>query len=67
MQFVNAEVNLIVEALRRAAKRQDSEAKWHYTRNNDKLAREHGKKARAMLKIIDKLQPMTELQGTVKP
>lgn len=64
--FVNSEITLIVEALTRAAKRQASESKWHEARNNDKLAREHGKKATAMFKLVNKLQPMAGLQGVVK-
>jgi hypothetical protein len=64
--FVNAEVSLIVEALQRTAKRQKSLAKWHSTKNNKKLRREHDRKARAMQRLIAKLQPMTGLKGTVK-
>ena len=63
MQFANAEVSLIVEALQRAGKRQASEARWHYERANEKLGDEHDRKARAMFKLIAKLQPMTGLQG----
>lgn len=62
--FANSEITLIVEALGRAAKRQESEARWHDTRNNEKLAREHRKKSNAMRKLIDKLQPMSGLMGT---
>lgn len=56
MQFANAEVSLIVEALQRAGKRQASEAKWYYERDNKTLGDEHDKKARAMLKLVAKLQ-----------
>jgi uncharacterized protein YlxW (UPF0749 family) len=64
--FANAEISLIVEALQRAAKRQESEAKWYETRLNKKLSAEHDKKARAMQRLINKLQPMTGLAGAVK-
>ena len=63
MQFANSEISLIVEALQRAGKRQASEARWHYERDNKKLGDEHQNKARAMLKLVAKLQPMTGLQG----
>jgi hypothetical protein len=63
MQFANAEISLIVEALSRAGKRQASEARWHYERSNKKLGDEHNNKARAMLRLVAKLQPMTGLQG----
>jgi uncharacterized protein YlxW (UPF0749 family) len=65
--FANAEISLIVEALQRAAKRQESEAKWYDNRLNEKLSTEHEKKARAMQRLINKLQPMTGLHGAVKP
>jgi hypothetical protein len=64
--FLNVEISLLIEALQRAAQRQQSEAKWYQSRNNEKLSTEHGKKARAMLKLINKLQPVTGLHGTVK-
>lgn len=64
--FVTSEISLIVEALHRAAKRQASEAKWHYVRDNEKLGAEHDKKARAMFKLVAKLQPLTGLHGAVK-
>lgn len=64
--FTTAEIGLIVEALERAGKRQASEAKWLYVRHNKKLGDEHHNKARAMLKLVAKLQPLTGLQGTVK-
>ena len=64
--FVAGEITLIVEALARAAKRQASEARWHQVRDNEKLSSEHDKKARAMRKLILKLETLTSLQGTVR-
>jgi hypothetical protein len=64
--FLNAEISLLVEALDRAGKRQASEARWHYDRDNEKLGSEHDKKAKAMFKLIAKLQPVTELHGMVR-
>jgi hypothetical protein len=63
--FINQEISLIVEALQRAARRQESEARWHQTRQNEKLSAAHNKKARAMQRLIAKLQPLAGLQGTV--
>lgn len=66
MQFTNSEISLIVEALARAGRRQASEAKWHYTRDNRELGDEHDNKARAMLKLVNKLKPLVGLQGAVR-
>lgn len=65
--FVSSEISLIIEALERTAKRQQSEARWYTTRRlNNKLANEHGRKAVAMLKLVAKLQPLIGLHGVVK-
>ena len=66
MQFANAEIGLIVEALERAGKRQASEARWYYDRDNQLLGTEHDKKAKAMFRLVAKLRPMTGLQGAVR-
>ena len=65
--FVTSEITLIVEALARASKRHMSEAKWYQARANDKLYKAHSKKARDMRDLISRMQPLTGLQGTVRP
>lgn len=61
--FTAGEIGLVMEALLRAAKRQESEAKWFYTRGNEKQGEEHSKKSTEMYKIIKKLAPVKGLQS----
>lgn len=66
MQFASTEVSLIIEALARAGRRQASEARWYYARDNKKLGDEHDDRARAMLKLVNKLKPLVGLKGAVR-
>ena len=62
MQLLKEEKELIAEALRRAAKRQESEARWHSTRKNMEAAKLHTAKAVAMFKLVALFQPVKGLR-----